>query len=605
VTDPVVCVQDLRLELVSGEPVVEDVTFRIERGQILGLVGESGSGKTTTALALLGYHRRGIRRTRGTITIAGESLTEHSERGLRRLRGRLISYVPQEPAMALNPSIRIGDQIGAMLRAHAPERADDSAVERALRQVELPHDQAFMRRFPHQLSGGQQQRVAISVALVCRPAVVVLDEPTTGLDVVVQQGLLTEIRRLADENGLAILYVSHDLAVVGSIADRIAVMYAGRVVEEGPAAGLTRAPRHPYTSGLVSAVPDPLVPRRLHGIPGVAVGVGERGTGCAFAPRCQLRIPRCEEAMPDLEAVAEAHRARCFEWAKTPQPRIDLPQLQATAATTTALLEVASLSATHRARRQTVVAAQDISFSIAAGECVALVGESGSGKTTIARCIVGLHQPESGTISMSGSTLAATAGRRSIEARRKVQIVFQNPYDSLNPRHKVVEIVARPARQFRHLSRHDAQAETRALLELVRLPTSTGHRYPSELSGGERQRVANARALAARPDLLVCDEVTSALDVSVQGAVLELLGELRKSLALSMLFISHDLGVVASVSDRVLVLSHGHVCEEGPVRTVLEHPRHEYTQRLIAAAPRMFAGNGDFGAADSRETQPA
>ena len=252
------------------------------------------------------------------------------------------------------------------------------------------------------------------------------------------------------------------------------------------------------------------------------------------------------------------------------------------------LLEVAGLTATHGGRRQSVVAARDISFVIGAGECVALVGESGSGKTTIARCVVGLHVPEGGTISLDGSPLASRAGRRPREARRRVQIVFQNPYDSLNPRQRVADIVGRPARQFRNLGQADALAETRSLLDMVRLPASAGSRYPAELSGGERQRVAIARALAARPDLLICDEVTSALDVSVQGAVLELLAELRETLALSMLFISHDLGVVASVSDRVLVLSAGRVCEEGPVRTILERPGDAYTQRLIAAAPRLF-----------------
>ena len=319
-SDPILRVEDLRLELVSGEPVVEDVTFAIERGQILGLVGESGSGKTTTALALLGYQRPGIRRARGVVNVAGELLTEHSERTLRRLRGRLVSYVPQEPATALNPSIRIGDQIAAMLRAHGSEHAGGNPVEDALRQVDLPDSRSFRQRFPHQLSGGQQQRVAIAIALVCRPAVVILDEPTTGLDVVVQQGLLREIRRLADETGLALLYVSHDLAVVGSIADRIAVMYGGRIVEEGAAHEVTHAPKHPYTYGLVSAVPDPLVPRKLRGIPGVAAGVGERHPGCAFAPRCVQRIPRCEAEMPALVAVSSGHLARCFEWQKTPRP---------------------------------------------------------------------------------------------------------------------------------------------------------------------------------------------------------------------------------------------------------------------------------------------
>jgi peptide/nickel transport system ATP-binding protein len=352
---------------------------------------------------------------------------------------------------------------------------------------------------------------------------------------------------------------------------------------------VVHAPKHPYSYGLISAVPDLLVPRRLRGIPGVALGVGERSPGCAFAPRCAQRVPRCEEEMPELLVVAPGRLARCFEWPRTPPPEAEAPLEAAGAGARTPLLEVAGLTATHRGRRQTVVAAHDISFVVGAGECVALVGESGSGKTTIARCVVGLHEPEDGTIRLDGTALAARAGRRPSEARRRVQIVFQNPYDSLNPRQTIAEIVGRPARQFRSLGHVEALAETRSLLDLVRMPASAGARYPAELSGGERQRVAIARALAARPDLLICDEITSALDVSVQGAVLELLGELRTSLSLSMLFISHDLGVVASVSDRVLVLSAGRVCEEGPVRTILEHPADAYTQRLIAAAPRLFS----------------
>jgi peptide/nickel transport system ATP-binding protein len=589
VSAPVLHAEGLRLELVSGEPVVEDVTFAIEPGEVLGLVGESGSGKTTTALALLGYHRAGIRRAAGRISVDGEVLSELPEHRLRRVRGRLVSYVPQEPATALNPSIRIGEQIAGMLRTHTGAAAP-GAVEQALAEVALPQDAAFLRRFPHQLSGGQQQRIAIAVALVCRPRVVVLDEPTTGLDVVVQRGLLSQIGRIAAETGLGIVYVSHDLAVVGSIADRIAVMYAGRIVEEGTAADVMQAPRHPYTHGLVSAIPDPLTPRRLRGIPGVAAGVGERGAGCAFAPRCRLRVDRCEVTMPELERLADGHRVRCFEWERTPATaREPALTLDLEAVEPAPLLDVSALVATHRSRAGTHVAAEDVSFSISAGECVALVGESGSGKTTIARCIVGLHEPDGGTIALDGSALAWRAARRSLEARRRVQIVFQNPYDSLNPRHSVAEIVGRPARQLRRAGRREAEEETRSLLERVRLPVSVGGRYPGELSGGERQRVAIARALAARPDVLVCDEVTSALDVSVQGAVLELLADLRRELSLAMMFISHDLGVVASISDRVVVIRDGRVCEQGPVRTLLEHPGTEYTQRLIASAPRLVA----------------
>jgi peptide/nickel transport system ATP-binding protein len=588
VNEPVLTARDLRLELVSGEAVVEELSLDVRPGEIVGLVGESGSGKTTTALAFLGYHRAGVCRAAGEVTVAGERLTSYPEPRLRRLRGRLVAYVPQEPSMALNPSIRIGDQIKRMLETHSGANAAPGAVADALRQVALPNDANFIRRFPHQLSGGQQQRVAIAIALVCRPAAVVLDEPTTGLDVVVQEGLLKEIDRLAKETGLGIVYVSHDLAVVASIADRIAVMYAGRIVEEGPAGELVAAPQHPYTHGLVSAIPDALQPRRLRGIPGVAVGVGERGPGCAFAPRCSLRTARCEEAMPELAAVGPAHRSRCFEWSRTPALVVEPPVTAAVRdVAPRPVLVVSHLVASHRTRVDRVVAAQDISFTIAAGDCVALVGESGSGKTTIARCVVGLHTPDSGTLELDGQALAGRAGDRPVEVRRRVQIVFQNPYDSLNPRHTVADIVERPARQLRRLGRAEAEADIRSLLGLVRLPTSTRDRYPAELSGGERQRVAIARALAAHPDLLVCDEVTSALDVSVQAAVLELLAHLRRELGLSMLFITHDLGVVASVSDRVLVLQNGRICEQGAVEALIERPQEDYTRRLIAAAPRL------------------
>jgi peptide/nickel transport system ATP-binding protein len=593
-TEPILRVDGLRVELTSGTPIVDDVSLRIERGEILGVIGESGSGKTTLALALLGYHRPGIRRTRGMITIAGERLTEQGESRLRRLRGRLVSYVPQEPATALNPSIRIGAQIMGMLRAHASERATTDAVRDALKQVHLPSDDEFIDRFPHQLSGGQQQRVAIGVALVCRPAVVVLDEPTTGLDVIVQRGFLTEVERLAREAGVGILYVSHDLAVVGSIAGRIAVMYAGRIVEQGAAADLAQRPKHPYTHGLVSAVPDHLAPRHLRGIPGVARGVGSWGNSCAFAPRCSQRRPRCDGELPELEPLPEGREVRCFEWSQTPPLGLELPMRDdsGSAPTRNALLEVIRVTATHRSRRHVVTAAEEVSFNVLVGECVALVGESGSGKTTIARCVIGLHEPDSGDILLDGSPLARRAARRSIEERRRLQIVFQNPYDSLNLRHRVAAIIQRPAHQLRGLRNRDAEAEARRLLELVRLPANTAERYPAELSGGERQRVAIARALAGRPDLLVCDEVTSALDVSVQAAVLELLADLRKELSLSMLFISHDLGVVASVADRVLVLTDGRTCEQGPVQNLLERPSHEYTRRLIAAAPRLVEADG-------------
>jgi len=588
VSDVVLVVEDLQMELFSGEPIVEDVSFQLEPGKVLGLVGESGSGKTTTALALLGYTRPGVRIAGGTVTVCGRTLTGRPERELRRLRGQLIAYVPQDPASSLNPSVRVGDQVGDLLRRHAPDRDLDREVARTLELVQLPSSREFRRRFPHQLSGGQQQRIAIAAALVCRPAVVVLDEPTTGLDVVTQSHLLEEIGLLRQEMELAIVYVSHDLAVVASLADQIAVMYAGRIVEEGQAAGVLAAPRHPYTWGLLSSVPDPHEPRRLRSIPGVAVGVGDRPDGCAFAPRCPQRVGVCVQAMPTLDRIQPDWRVRCFEWHRTPT----LAPEARTAARLSAgpmppVLGVEGLRAEHRGRDSTTVAARDVSFAISPGECLALVGESGSGKTTIARCIAGLHAPTRGRIVLDGTPLAPLAGRRPREARRRIQIVFQNPNDSLNPRHLVADTIARPARVLRKLSRKEAQHAVGELLERVRLPAGLAKRFPSELSGGERQRVAIARALAAHPDLVVCDEITSALDVSVQAAVLELLATLRAELGLALLFITHDLGVVASIADRVLVLEDGLLCEEGPVGPLLSRPQHEYTRRLVAAAPSL------------------
>jgi peptide/nickel transport system ATP-binding protein len=568
--------------------VVEDVSFRVARGEVLGLVGESGSGKTTTALALVGYARPGIRIAGGTVDVAGKLLSSLPESDVRRQRGRLISYVPQDPAAALNPSVRVGDQVAHMLRRHATSADVEHRVAETLELVQLPSGREFRRRFPHQLSGGQQQRVAIAAALVCRPSVVLMDEPTTGLDVVTQANLLAQIARLQQELGLAIVYVSHDLAVVATIANRIAVMYAGRIVEDGPAAQVLADPRHPYALGLLSSVPDPCEPQQLRSIPGVAVGVGDRPSGCAFAPRCAQRVSACTEAVPALEPVGGERRVRCFEWRQTPalahESRTPLvSRLEPDAV----LLSVEELRAEHRGRGETVVAAAHVSLSISGGECVALVGESGSGKTTIARCVAGLHAPTRGQILLDGAALAPLAVGRTREARRRIQIVFQNPYDSLNPRHRVAESIARPVRVLRGLSRRDAEAEVVELLERVRLPSRLAQRFPGELSGGERQRVAIARALAAKPDLVICDEVTSALDVSVQAAVLELLAELRVELGLALLLITHDLGVVASVADRVLVLDCGLVCEQGPVAPLLSHPEHEYTRRLVASAPSL------------------
>jgi peptide/nickel transport system ATP-binding protein len=430
--------------------------------------------------------------------------------------------------------------------------------------------------------------VTIAVALVCEPPLVVLDEPTTGLDVLTQARILREIERLRNERGLAMVYVSHDLAVVSQVADRIAVMYAGRIVEQGPTLAVLREPKHPYTHGLVASVPDHVRPRLVRGIPGVAPGPGERPEGCAFRPRCALAVERCGLELPALDEIGAGRRVRCFEWQRVEAPELDEPpQLTAPAVDVAPLLAVEGVSAEHGRGWERVVAVRDVGFTVGRAECVAVVGESGSGKTTIARTVAGLHEPSAGRILLDGLPLAGKARRRPREARRRIQLVFQNPYDSLNPRHRVRDAIARPAIVLRDRSRSEAEAEVVELLERVRLPARVARRFPEELSGGERQRVAIARALAARPDVLVCDEITSALDVSVQAAVLEVLGELRSELGLALLFISHDLGVVAAIADRVVVLEQGSVREEGAVEAVLAGASHEYTRRLLEAAPRL------------------
>ena len=590
---PILTVRGLRIETAAGAEIVGGVDLVLERGQTLGIVGESGSGKTTMALALLGYAARGARIAGGEVEVDGESLLVLSEGALREVRGRLISYVPQDAGQALNPSLRIGASIGDVIRTRGAEGT--SRIRGLLAAVDLPDTDAFARRLPHQLSGGQQQRVTIAMALGCEPPVVVMDEPTTGLDVVTQQSVLREVRRLREERAVSIVYVSHDLAVVSQIADRMAVMYAGRVVEEGPTADLLDNPRHPYTRGLIQSIPNHRRPTALVPMEGTALGVEDRPRGCPFAPRCPQRTDACVEALPELIDLGPGldprsrHLVRCLHHAATPPVEAG-PALDSqgpAAARTAAALSVTGLRATHRGRAETVVAAEDITFDVRAGECVALVGESGSGKSTIARCLVGLHRPESGTIALAGTELADRIRKRTVEQRRGIQYVFQNPFQSLNPRRRIGEDLARPGRVLRGLSTAQARAEVPELLDRVRLPARLADRFPHQLSGGERQRVAIARALAARPDVLVCDEVTSALDVSVQAAIIEVLASLRADLGVAVLLITHDIGVVAVAADRVLVLEHGLVCESGPTGQILRTPQHPYTRRLIAAAPTL------------------
>jgi peptide/nickel transport system ATP-binding protein len=583
-----VAVRGLTVALEAGDRIVEDLNLTIAPGEVLGVVGESGSGKTTLALGVLGYSRPGAVIVAGGVSVGGTELPYNDPKAVRRLRGRLMSYVPQDPGNSLNPALRIERSIRFALEA---ARRDGGAqdVAEALRLGNLPSNREFQRRFPHQLSGGQQQRVLLGMALGAGPTVIVFDEPTTGLDVVTQARILAEIQTLRSNRLVAMLYVSHDLAVVSQVADRIAVMYAGHVVEVGPAQDVISSPRHPYTRGLLACCPDVRTPRRLAPMPGVAVGVGERPPGCPFSPRCPYTTPECDRAVPSLFPTDSRTEARCIRWEVVSREAVvdTLERRLEHASFGDPILQINSVSLEFRVAHGRARVVHDATFDIRHGECLAVVGESGSGKTTLARCVAGLHPPTSGLLKFDGLELAGRAGDRPRETRRRIQIVFQNPYDSLNPRQTVRQIIARPIEYLRGIDSRDARQEVLEFLARVRIPRRLADRYPGELSGGERQRIAIARALAAHPDLIVCDEITSALDVSVQAAILDLLLDLQTDLSLSLMFISHDLGVVRSLADRVLVLETGRIVEQGTVESVIATPTAAYTKTLIDAAPRI------------------
>jgi peptide/nickel transport system ATP-binding protein len=588
--EPSIVVQDLKVVVRgTGNDIVDAVSFAIAPGEVLGLVGESGSGKTTAALALLGHTRRGARIAGGSVRVGDQEVLKLNHEQQRRLRGRVISYVPQDPASALNPALRVGTQLTEALEVHGIGGSGEerrARVGEMMREVALSDDPAYLRRYPHELSGGQQQRIGLAMAFACRPRVIVLDEPTTGLDVTTQAHVLGTVRELAVAHQAAALYVSHDLAVVGSLAARVAVMYAGRIVELAPADDLFHAAAHPYTRRLVAAVPHLEGRRNLVGIPGRAPSPGQRPAGCSFALRCTMVKEECTVAMPELRVVAEAHSARCL-FAEQVRALVDErsgPAGEVAAPPPTdSVLALQGVNAGYMGF--TVV--HDINLGLAPRECLALVGESGSGKTTLARTIVGLHRERSGEILLKGTPLAPAARSRPRDVRRSIQYVFQNPYGSLNPRRTIGQIVRQPLEIFGGGGGKEIDRRVDEMLERVSLTAAYAHQYPDQLSGGERQRVAIARALICDPEVLVCDEVTSALDVSVQAAIVELLGQLQRDLGLAMLFVTHNLPLVRSIAQRVAVMSGGRIVELGPVDQVLKDPTDEYTRRLLADTPSL------------------
>lgn len=600
---------------------VREASLGLDAGEALGLVGESGSGKSTVANAILDLLGPGATVEQGRIEFKGEDLNGLPAARRRRLLGREIGAVFQDPFTSLNPSIRVGRQIAEPLIEHRglSEAEARSRVHELLEEVRIPRVRDVAAAYPHQLSGGMKQRALIAIALACEPSLVILDEPTTALDVTIEAQILDLFSELRESRRLSFLFISHNLAVVHRLCDRVCVLYAGEVVEQAPAQTLFRGPRHPYTKGLLASLPHiggRAGRQRLSPIPGGLPNLVERPPGCIFEPRCPFAEPRCKTLVPPLAQSGPASVARCIRLEAVGAQSWPAPAGETHRSRTRldgALLRTEELTKKFRLggfweslrlrrrgesgppiafERRMLTAVDRVTLYIAPGEVLGLVGESGCGKSTLGRCLIRLIEPSGGTIIFDGAEITARHGGELKLFRRAAQIIFQNPDSSLNPRMTVREIIARPLLLFGIVPRHAVGKRVTELLDLVRLSPRFAGRYPHQLSGGEKQRVGIARALASEPKFIVCDEAVSALDVSVQAAVVNLLAELRDELDLALLFISHDLSVVAYLADRIAVMYQGAIVELGETADVLRPPYHPYTQALLSAVPQVGVDGG-------------
>jgi peptide/nickel transport system ATP-binding protein len=575
--------------------VVRSVTLEIERQGSYGLVGESGCGKTTIALSLVRYLPRNGRVTGGSVHVAGRDVLKLRGEALRRYRLDEVSMVYQSPGTALNPSLRVGRQIAEVfaLRGAGRQEARERSLA-VLREVHIADPESVLRRYPHELSGGMQQRVVIAMALATNPSLLILDEPTTGLDATVEAEVLDLIGELQEHFSTAVLFISHNLGVIRKTCERIGVLYAGELVEEGPTEEILSNPRHPYTVGLLRCLPRGGLRKdrgTLDTIPGFLPPIGAHLPACVYVHRCALAQEICREEKPPDHRVGASHTSRChFHELAQQLPRATPPTPTIAAGIdrlATPLLRVDDLAKTFHQEGHDIKALAGVSAALWPGETLGLVGESGSGKTTFARTLLGVVEPTAGTVEIDGRRMPPRLGQRSAADVAALQIVFQNPDSALNRRHTVRRMLKRTLAKLAGIGGGAADRRAEELVDAVRLPERALSSRPTGLSGGQKQRVAIARAFAGDPRLVVCDEPTSALDVSVQAAILNLLVDLQSSNRTSYVFISHDLGVVRYLSDRIAVLYLGRLMELGPAETVFDPPHHPYTEALLSAVPTI------------------
>jgi peptide/nickel transport system ATP-binding protein len=596
-------VVDLQTE-VGMARAVDALNITLQKGQTFALVGESGCGKSMTALSLLRLLPDNAVIQNGKVNLSDVDVFQLSENQMRTIRGRRISIIFQEPSTSLNPVMTVGDQILEVIHQHTELRAE-AARSRAidwLKKVGLPEPERRMGSYPFEMSGGQLQRVMIAIALAAEPDLLIADEPTTALDVTIQAQILDLLKSLQQERGMAMLLITHDLAVVSGMADQVALMYAGQIVEVASAADFFVRPSHPYAKLLLQALPgEDLRGRQLAAIHGTVPPLTQAFKGCRFAPRCPYQTDACTEKAVVMTALSESHNVRCVRVNDVTLQSLSLPplleRLPESAHDHSVLLTVKDLSVTYSmgggvlGGKKTFQAVKNVTFEIQKGQTLALVGESGCGKTTIGKALLQLLTPQtkvSGQALLQGQDLFQLQGQALQASRKQMQIIFQNPFASLNPRMRVQEILEEGMKSLHpEWSVQQRQADLKVLMDQVGLRTDALDRYPHEFSGGQRQRIAIARALAVKPSLIVCDEPTSALDVSVQAQILNLLRELQDHLGVSYLFVTHNIGVVAYLADKVAVMHAGEMVEMGDASQILNNPQDPYTKSLLSAVPKL------------------